>query len=427
MYQPGVGADGHGIVAWGSDSRPTHLWLAPVAYRGAIASFDSIGEVGLMLWRDLTEHALMTDHRLVNLGDVHQLDDAPNSAPDSTRETRLSARTAALPVRGVLSVSEQSIVSAAELADRLGLPGFGVQAARTLHDRGRTHSVLREVDLPLPVTLQVDTLSEAIKAAAALSYPLSVAPAERHLGVARLVRNPAHLTASINAAMIDAGEGGSVVIQSANPAATVMLWCMTRDGHTQVIAARRTLHRRSSCGCLAGHLVDAADHVRTDAAIAQHAAAALETLGVRNGLSRVTMEITTHGPVIVEVSPGFGEASDVQLVRIATGIDLGRLSIAIALGSSTGPVTDLDFRCAMQVMLPGQRRARSMRERLGDIAAMSWAKHVTWICERSHRCPHPSALCPAPIAAAIVAGWDPAQCLHLAAITQAKFAGTARV
>jgi biotin carboxylase len=83
---------------------------------------------------------------------------------------------------GVLTFSESAVVAVATVADALGLPGVGVQAARTSRNKFLMRQAHERADIPRPRFRLVPDLAAALTAAEEFGYPVILKPT---LGAAR--------------------------------------------------------------------------------------------------------------------------------------------------------------------------------------------------------------------------------------------------
>jgi hypothetical protein len=70
------------------------------------------------------------------------------------------------------------------------------------------------------------------------------------------------------------------------------------------------------------------------AAVAALAERAASVLGIREGPTSTRIRITARGPQVIELAARLGGPAEVELVRVATGVDLNVLALKGALGDS---------------------------------------------------------------------------------------------
>ncbi|MGC5289722.1 ATP-grasp domain-containing protein [Micromonospora sp. DT231] len=77
---------------------------------------------------------------------------------------------------GVLTFAEMSVIATAAVAERLGLPGIGVDAARTSRNKFLMRQTHALHDVPRPAFAPVATVAEALSVAADIGYPVILKP-----------------------------------------------------------------------------------------------------------------------------------------------------------------------------------------------------------------------------------------------------------
>ncbi len=80
-------------------------------------------------------------------------------------------------VSGAYPMNDHAIRPAAKLVEEFGFVGLAGVTAENFLDKGRMRSIWDQHELPQPRFLLVDSLTEAVKAASTLGYPLIVKPA----------------------------------------------------------------------------------------------------------------------------------------------------------------------------------------------------------------------------------------------------------
>src|SRR5947209_7911722 len=92
------------------------------------------------------------------------------------------------PVAGVLSYDETLVIATAHIAEALGLPGPGVEAADCCRNKHRSRQTLTAAGLPQPHFSLASNLAEAEAAAERIGYPVVLKPRGMgaSIGVARV-------------------------------------------------------------------------------------------------------------------------------------------------------------------------------------------------------------------------------------------------
>ncbi|MEU0149742.1 ATP-grasp domain-containing protein [Streptomyces sp. NPDC006288] len=290
----------------------------------------------------------LTDHRVVDTGDVGALTDAVTEllAGDSGPA-------------GVLTWSEVLLERTAEAAERLGLPHMTPEAVGNCRDKLRTRRLLERAGLPSARYAVVHSLEEAHEAAARIGYPVVVKP--RALagssGVV-LARSPDALDEvhrhAEGAAFVglDALEGLMIEEYLDGPEISVDSVVLAGEVHCVNVARKRIGYPPFFEEV--GHLVSPwrqepwADEL-IDTVTRVHAA-----LGVTSGVTHAELRLTPSGPRVVELNGRLGGDFIPLLGRLATGVDL----TAAALDAALGTVPDLrptrDRCAAVRFLYPEQ-------------------------------------------------------------------------
>ncbi|GAA0706738.1 ATP-grasp domain-containing protein [Dactylosporangium roseum] len=77
---------------------------------------------------------------------------------------------------GVITFSEAAVIAVAAIADALGLPGIGVEAARNSRNKALMREAYRAAGVPVPRFTFVTELDDALAAAEAYGYPVILKP-----------------------------------------------------------------------------------------------------------------------------------------------------------------------------------------------------------------------------------------------------------
>ncbi|MGX1115866.1 biotin carboxylase [Streptomyces ambofaciens] len=126
--------------------------------------------------------------------------------------------------------------------------------------------------------------------------------------------------------------------------------CVTYRGTTTVVAVnRKTLSPPPHFEQLA-HSVDAADPLLET--VAPAARAAIDALGITDGVSHIEMRLVEGRPRLIEVNARLAGDMIGHLVRLATGIDLPRASADIACGRAPDLTPTRSSAAAIQLLYP---------------------------------------------------------------------------
>ncbi|MFF4363449.1 ATP-grasp domain-containing protein [Streptomyces sp. NPDC001604] len=235
---------------------------------------------------------------------------------------------------GVVTWTEWYLVPVARLARQLGLPTTAPEALQGCRNKHTSRSLFARHGVPSAVSVNVRTEREATDAAALIGYPVVLKPAAHaaSMGVIR-VDSADDLPAAYALAARTAGHGvesTQVLVEEYLDGPEVSVECVTHRGQTTVVAVtRKTVGMRPFFEELA-HVVDANDPLL--ATVAPVAVAALDAVGITDGVSHVELRIVNGHPRLIEVNARIAGDMIGHLVHLATGVDLARAAADIACG-----------------------------------------------------------------------------------------------
>lgn len=237
---------------------------------------------------------------------------------------------------GILAVStDRAVVPAAAVAERIGLPGIGLDVARAMTHKPTMRERLTSAGIAQPRYVALGSDSDLGRAAATVPLPAVLKPAdsggqrglfmiERREDLAR--RLPESLAASrTSEAMLEEYVEGVEL--------NVLL--AVRDGTPTVLSVSDRL-RPTGPGFGVGwiHSFPSALPASVLEEVRDLACSAVRALGLRNGIAFPQVIASDRGMVvIVEVAARIPAGQMADLVRHGTGIELFEIAIAQALGN----------------------------------------------------------------------------------------------
>jgi biotin carboxylase len=241
-------------------------------------------------------------------------------------------------VAGVFTYDETLAVTAAHVADALGLPGLSVDGVENCRNKHRTRQALTAAGLPQPRFAYVTSLAGAAATAADFGYPVVVKPrgAGASIGVVG-VTDPAAMAAAYAVAETashggaPAYEGGVLVEQYLVGAEISVDGAVHRGVYEPFLLARK----RTGFPPYfeeTGHTVTADDPLLRDTEIRRVLTAAHRAAGVRDGITHTEIRRTDGGPAIIEINARLGGDLIPYLGRLATGIDPAHVALDVATG-----------------------------------------------------------------------------------------------
>ncbi|QFZ24387.1 ATP-grasp domain-containing protein [Saccharothrix syringae] len=237
---------------------------------------------------------------------------------------------------GVISSCDYYLPTVARIAAHLGLPGPDPRAVERACRKDLTRTTLRDAGVPGPRFALAEDWPATAGAAAALGYPLVVKPVDLCAGMhVRKVRDEEELReafAALEAFPVNARDQPrvrTVLLEELLTGPEVSVETVTAGGETRVVGVTDKSVAGEPWFVESGHMFPA--DLPTDGAEAV-AVAALNALGLDNGVAHTEIKLTPDGPRLVEVNPRPAGNQITELVRRVTGIDLPAVHAQLAVG-----------------------------------------------------------------------------------------------
>ncbi|MEU8482355.1 ATP-grasp domain-containing protein [Streptomyces sp. NPDC048641] len=282
---------------------------------------------------------------------------------------------------GVMTWTEWYLVPVARLARRLGLPTTAPEALQGCRNKHTSRTLFARHGVPSAVSVGVRTEREAADAAVLIGYPVVLKPAAHaaSMGVIR-VDAASELSAAYAFAAQTAGHGvesTQVLVEEYLDGEEVSVECVTFQGQTTVVAVtRKTVGMPPFFEELA-HVV-AADAPLL-AAVAPVAVAALDAVGVTDGVSHVEIRIVDGRPRLIEVNARLAGDMIGHLVHLATGVDLARAAADIACGVLPDLTPTRSQAAAIRLIYPAYSGTLTGRRMDADLTdSTDWLERVTF-------------------------------------------------
>lgn len=243
------------------------------------------------------------------------------------------------PIDGVLCWDEARIIATARIAEALGLPGGDPDVVMACRDKHLSRQRLAAGGVAQPLSFLVDSLDQALAAAAEIGYPVVLKPRgiaaslgvvlahdeaelREHFAFARDTTVPGALVYDDHAVLVEEyADGPEISIDSAVFHGRVRPICLAHKelGYPPYFEE-------------VGHFVDGADPMLSDPALIAALERAHAALGFTDGMTHAEYRLTPSGPKLIEVNARIGGDLIPYLGMRATGIDPGLAAAAIACG-----------------------------------------------------------------------------------------------
>ncbi|HEX4833377.1 MAG TPA: ATP-grasp domain-containing protein [Trebonia sp.] len=238
---------------------------------------------------------------------------------------------------GALTWDEPSVEVASAVAWRLGLPHMSPAAARNCRDKLATRRLMRAAGLPAVRFAHVSSLEQALRAADGIGYPVVLKPRSLAASVGVVIaQDPDELRTvyhhALDATYPGLGQLDGLVLEEFLEGPEISVDSIVCDGDVQLANVARKRLGFHPFFEEVGHLVSPwrdepwADDL-TALITGTH-----QALDVRTGVTHAEVRLTPAGPRLVELNARLGGDFIPYLGQLATGVDLTRAAMDLALG-----------------------------------------------------------------------------------------------
>lgn len=236
---------------------------------------------------------------------------------------------------GVLCWDEASVIAAARVAEALGLSGADPAMVLRCQDKHLTRRLLAQAGIPQPGSILVETVEQAVDAAAGIGYPVVLKPRDpvASMGVV-LVSSERDLREQFALAgdSTVSGLGISVLVEENADGPEISVDCAVFHGEVMPICLAHKQIGYPPYFEEVGHLVDGADPMLADDSFREMLRQAHSALGFTDGFTHTEFRLTPLGPKLIEVNPRLGGDLIPYLGLRTTGIDPALAAAAVAVG-----------------------------------------------------------------------------------------------
>jgi biotin carboxylase len=242
-------------------------------------------------------------------------------------------------VDGVMTLAaDRAVPVVARVAELLGLPGIGSEAAHLATNKIAMRRAFAEHGVPQPRYAAVRDYASAKAAGETIGFPAVLKPADsagqRGLFLVQdmddLARNlPSTLTASPTQ---------EAVLEEFHAGREVNTLLVAREDDVKLITASDRIRPDGvGFGVALAHLYPSTLYGDALAEVERVALAAVHAIGLRNGIAYPQLLVSSDGVRVVEIAARIPGGQMVEVPRYGVGIDLVEIALQQALGA---PVTD---------------------------------------------------------------------------------------
>ncbi len=240
------------------------------------------------------------------------------------------------PFTRVLSLTESGLLPAAEVAERLGITGNPLRTVALLQDKRRMRELLADTGVSPMHTRSVSSAADVRAFCEAVGGPVVLKPATGS-GSRSVLRVNTPQEATPAWARFSATGGADALAEEYLDGPEFSVEAFSHQSRHVIIGITDKLILDNFVEY--GHTMPSRLSAEHQAEISQLVQAFLQTVGVREGPTHTEVKLTRRGPRIIESHNRIGGAKIRELLRLAYGLDLVALTVAVPLGLSEPPLT----------------------------------------------------------------------------------------
>jgi carbamoyl-phosphate synthase large subunit len=242
-------------------------------------------------------------------------------------------------IDGILTTSDFPVRTVAAVGEALSLPVLSPRAAEICTDKYLQRELLAKAGLPCPRFLKLEA-GAALTEASSLVFPVIVKPVDSSAsrGVQK-VRDRSALPDAVAFAR-SYSRSGAVIVEEFVHGREFSVEVLIQDGavHIPAITEKTTSGSGESFFVEVQHVIQANLTAKERAAILGTVETAVLAAGLDHCASHTEVMLTAQGVVIIEIAARLGgDFITSDLVPLATGVDMGRNVIRMALGEPLEP------------------------------------------------------------------------------------------
>jgi biotin carboxylase len=294
--------------------------------------------------------------------------------------TAVEKFTASHPISGVVSYDPNSAEPAAELVQKLGLPGNAPAAVAACRDPAWAAVLLEEHGIPAARSRTVHNEDSAVAAARSMRFPVYLKAGTRaplraddddEVRAAHRQFRHSDTAAPFTRAMTveEFGLDGPAVGVEA---------VVVSPGEVRIAAVTRTDVRRALSSSPLGQSVDAHDELLNDSAPTQLVTQGDTALGLTVGVVHLEMRLTQRGPRLLKVTPSLADDLIPLLVDRATGVNLARTVAALATGAAPDLSARRERAAAIRFLHPEATGRLGRLKAPSSFADQPWLDRFAW-------------------------------------------------
>ncbi|MGN7241039.1 ATP-grasp domain-containing protein [Priestia megaterium] len=275
-------------------------------------------------------------------------------------------------IEGIMTIaSDFPLRTIAEVAKELHIKGIDISTALNVTNKVLMRQILHENNIPVPKFHRINTLEEYLQSTKGFLGKYIVKPADNSgsRGVV-LVENYQDLEVMEHAFNYSKkySRGGEIIVEEFMEGPEVSVETLTYENTTTIIAITDKVTTGAPEFVEMGHSIPSQLGEDIKLEIENLVKNAIQALGIKEGPTHTEVIVTKQGPKIVEVGARLGgDNITTHLVPYATGVDMVKACIEIALGNK--PTLNQSIKRASAI-----RYFKTKEGKIKDIMGVDCAK-----------------------------------------------------
>ena len=295
---------------------------------------------------------------------------------DAAREYHKSVNS----IDGVISIAADVPLTVAKVADELGLPGIPLESAQLSSDKFAMKNRFSERNIPIPWYCQIESENHLRKIVTDSDFSLVIKPVD-----SRGARGVMRLSPEVDLKWafhhsLQFSPSGRVMVEEFLNGPQVSTESILLDGIGYNIGFSDRNYE--FLDLFAPNIIENGGEqpsfleLDDQLIISQLAEEAGRALGIKNGIVKGDMVLTTEGPKVIEIAPRLsGGSFCTDQIPLSTGVDLIGNAIKLALGLKVDPeelIPRYRNGVAIRYFFPNQGRVNS-------IEGIEQFENVPWV------------------------------------------------
>jgi biotin carboxylase len=259
------------------------------------------------------------------------------------------------PIQGVITVGTDASLTVAAVQQALGLPGNRIDVAEATTNKIKMRSRLKQGKIPQPDFFSCWSFDDVDRASRALGFPFVIKPADNMgaRGVMKVNRREDIRFAFDRAKA--ASPRGEIIAEAYMEGPELSLDALVYQGAIHITGVADRIIEFPPYFVETGHIMPTSLPEKEASSGVEVFKKGIRALGIETGAAKGDIKITPEGAMVGEIASRLsGGYMSAYTYPYATGVDLTRAAINIAMGDPPGDLTEKYSRVSVErAIIPG--------------------------------------------------------------------------